>query len=133
LGDSPQLLLDLDLNSDFDDTNLSADDIQIDLKPGTESSQAVLWQLSTLQPRPVEGAIVVTLPTSTGYFLEVALPWRAMNTIPRPGDRLGVVASISDNDTPGANAQECIISTSPQRDWQNPTTWGTVFLQPADQ
>jgi hypothetical protein len=133
LGDSPQLLLDLDLNSDFNDINLSADDIQIDLKPAPEASQAVLWQLSSLLSRPIEGAIVVTVPTNTGYFLEAALPWGAMSTIARPGDTLGVVASISDNDTPSADAQECIVSTSPQRDWRNPTTWGTVFLQPAGQ
>jgi hypothetical protein len=133
LGDSPQLLLDMDLNADLDDPNLSADDIQIDLKPVAGGSQAMLWQLSTLSPRPVEGASLVTTPTNTGYFLEAALPWQALSFAPRAGDRLGLVASLSDNDTPGVDAQECIISTSPQRDWRNPTTWGTVFLRPADQ
>ena len=118
---------------DLDDPTLSADDIQIDLKPVAGDSQAILWQLNTLSARPVEGASLVTTPTNTGYFLEAALPWRAMSFAPRAGDRLGIVASLSDNDTPGTDAQECIISTSPQRDWQNPTTWGTVFLRPADQ
>jgi hypothetical protein len=68
--------------------------------------------------------------TDTGYFLEAALPWSSLNWAAQPGDRFGVVASVSDNDTPDSNAQECIISTSPQRNWRNPATWGTVLLMP---
>ena len=40
--------------------------------------------------------------------------------------------NINDNDTPGSNAQECIISTAPQRRWDDPTTWGTLFLKPRE-
>jgi hypothetical protein len=133
LGDSPQLMLDLDLNGDFNDASLSADDIQIDLLPNIAAPKAVLWQLSNLTSRPLIGAIVAVAPTNTGYFLEAALPWQELNTVPQPGNRLGIAASINDNDTPETNVQECIISTSPQRDWRNPTTWGTVLLRPVEQ
>lgn len=131
LGDSLQLLLDLDLNGDFNDTQLSGDDIQIDLLPNPDVSRAVLWRLSSLTATPLDEALIAVTPTDTGYFLETAIPWRMLNTNPQPGDRLGIVASINDNDTPETDAQECIISTSPQRDWRNPATWGTALLVPA--
>jgi hypothetical protein len=133
LGDSPQLLLDLRLSDDFEDAQLSSDDIQVDLLPNIDAPQVALWQLSNLSSGPLTGAQVAIRPTDTGYFVEAALPWQGLGFVPRPGDRLGIVASVSDNDTPGTNAQECIISTSPQRDWRNPTTWGTVLLRPAGQ
>jgi hypothetical protein len=130
LGDSVQLLLDLDLNGDFDTTRLSEDDIQIDLLPNAANPLAALWRLSTLTAGPLVDASLAAAPTDTGYFIEAAIPWPALNTNPQPGDRLGVVASINDNDAPATNAQQCIISTSPQRDWRNPATWGTVLLLP---
>ena len=133
LGDSPQLLLDTDLNDDFDDTGLSVDDIQIDFLPDLGAPGAALWQLNSLASRPFTEALVAVALADTGYFLEAALPWGSLNVIPEPGDRLGIVVSISDNDTPGTNAQECIISTAPDRDWQDPTSWGTVLLRPAGQ
>jgi hypothetical protein len=130
LGDSPQLMLDLDLNGDFDDAELSSDDIQIDLLPAVAASKAAIWYLNTLTSRPLTGATVAVSPINTGYFLEAAISWQELGRLPSPGDRLGIVASISDNDSPGTDAQECIISTSPQRDWRNPTTWGTILLKP---
>lgn len=133
LGDSPQLLLDLDLNGDFEDSKLSADDVQVDLNPGGDSPRAALWQLGSLTSRPLATTLVAVTPTDTGYFLEAALPWQDMNVTPQPGDRLGIVASVNDNDTPETNTQECIISTSPQRDWRNPITWGTLLLKPGSQ
>ncbi len=133
LGDSPQLLLDLDLNGDFDNPKLTADDIQIDLYPDFETSRAVLWQLSTLSSQSLTAALIKTVPTDTGYFLEASIPWQLLHIEPQPGDRLGIVASISDNDTPDTDNQECIISTSPKRDWRNPTTWGTILLTPPQQ
>lgn len=130
LGDSPQLLLDLDLNSDFDDAQLSADDVQIDFLPDTTAPRAGFWQLNSLASRPFVDASVAMMPTDTGYFLEAALPWAGLGFVPGQGDKIGIVASVSDNDTPGSSAQQCMISTSPNRDWQNPTTWGTVLLMP---
>jgi hypothetical protein len=131
LGDSPQLLLDLDLMGDFDDAALSADDVQVDLLPQLDAPQAALWRLSTLTSGPLSGAQVAASATDDGYFVEAALPWAALGATPQPGDRLGVAANISDNDSPDANAQQCIITSAPQRDWRNPTSWGTVLLLPA--
>ncbi|RME96926.1 MAG: hypothetical protein D6768_20895 [Chloroflexi bacterium] len=130
LGDSVQLLLDLDLAGDADQSQLSSDDVQIDILPQPDAPRAALWQLSTLTSGAPAGARVAAAPTDTGYLVEAALPWAGLGTIARPGDRLGVVAAINDNDSPDSNNQECIISTAPRRDWRNPTTWGTLLLKP---
>jgi hypothetical protein len=130
LGDSAQLLLDLDLNGDFDTPALSGDDVQIDLLPRLDLPQAALWQLSTLTSSQLTAARVVVSPTASGYILEAAVPWQSLNVAPSPGDRLGLVAAIHDNDTPALNTQECILTTEPERDWRDPTTWGTILLAP---
>ena len=130
LGDSPQLLLDVDLTGDFDAPTLSGDDVQVDLLPQPGAGQAALWQLSTLTAGPLSGAQVAAAPIDGGYFVEAALPWASLGATLLPGDRLGLVAGLSDNDTPAGNAQECIITTTPRRDWRNPTTWGTILLLP---
>ncbi len=64
-----------------------------------------------------------------GYFLEAAIPWDVLGLKPVAGLRLGVAVSVSDNDTPGTNVQECMISAAPKREWANPTTWGTLTLE----
>ncbi|HEX9925619.1 MAG TPA: sugar-binding protein, partial [Anaerolineae bacterium] len=130
LGDSPQLSLDMDLLGDFNDGNRSADDWQVDFLPDLEASRVALWQLGTLTSRSFDEARLAVAPTAAGYLLEAALPWASFSITPQPGDRLGLAANINDNDTPGANAQECIISTAPEREWNVPTTWGTLLLRP---
>jgi hypothetical protein len=108
---------------------VSADDLQIDLyadlrdAPGPTAGRAALWQLDTLRARDFKEAQVAAAPATIGSFLEAALPWKSLGFAPQYGASLGLAASVSDNDTPGINAQECMISTAPQRDWQNPTTW----------
>jgi hypothetical protein len=139
LGDAPQLLLDTDLPGDYHDTGLNADDLQIDFHPGWPQRdlppRAVLWQLSTQRPRELTEAVVAVGPRvglfwrgELGYFLEAAVPWKALGVVPKPGLTLGLVASVSDNDTANTNNQECMISTDPRRNWRDPTTWGTLIL-----
>lgn len=139
LGDAPQLLLDVDLPGDYYDATLNADDLQIDFHPGWPQRdlppRAVLWQLSTQRPRELTEAVVAVGPqpglfwrSQLGYFLEAAVPWKALGIVPKPGLTLGLVASVSDNDTAGTNVQECMISTDPRRSWRDPTTWGTLIL-----
>lgn len=130
LGDAPQLMLDLNLDGDYNDTQLSADDVQIDFDPNPNAPRAALWQLSSLSARVLAEAVMAVTPTDTGYFLEAALPWPLLNVSPQPGTQLGLAAGINENDTPDTDVQECIISTSPQRNWRNPATWGTVLLMP---
>jgi len=132
LGDSTQLSLDMDLTGDFNDAGRSQDDWQVDFLPNVDSPRAALWQLGSLTSRPFDEAQVAVTSTATGYLVEAALPWASFGISPQPGDRLGLAANVNDNDTPGTNAQECIISTAPRRVWDNPATWGALFLSPGE-
>jgi hypothetical protein len=83
------------------------------------------------KPRELTEAVVAVGPhpyQGVGYFLEAAVPWQALGVAPAPGLALGLVAAVSDNDTPQTNVQECMIATSPKRNWRDPTTWGTLIL-----
>lgn len=133
-SDSPQLMLDLDWAGDRSTSTLNGDDKQIDFLTGAEqigdSPRAALWDLGpgTPQGRSVELAMAAS-PTEEGYFLEATIPWSLLNYSPQPGSVLGLAASVSDNDSVGTNVQECMISTAPNRKWDNPTTWGTLLLE----
>ncbi len=132
LGDSVQLSLDMDLTGNFNEARRSEDDWQVDFLPEAESPRVGLWQLGSLAARPFDEAQVAVSLTETGYLVEAALPWNSFGVSPQPGDRLGLAANVNDNDTPGRNAQECIISTAPQRRWDDPTSWGSLLLRPGD-
>jgi hypothetical protein len=130
MGDSPQLSLDMDLQGDYSEAVRNQDDWQIDFLPDAAAPQVALWQLGSLSSRLFEEARVAVSLTPGGYLLEAALPWTSLGTSPQPGERLGVAANVNDNDTPGTNGQECIISSAPERQWDDPTTWGTLLLVP---
>ena len=132
LDDSVQLSLDLDLLGDFNEAGRNQDDWQVDFLPDAESPRVGLWQLGSLTSRRFDEAQVAVSLTETGYLVEAALPWRSFGVTLQPGDRLGLAANINDNDTPGRNNQECIISTAPQRKWDDPTSWGSLLLKPED-
>ena len=133
-SDSPQLSLDLDWDGDAHTTTSNADDKQIDFRVGIEqpgdNPAIAFWDLGPgrAQSRLLD-APVAAVATESGYFLEAAIPWNVLGVKPVAGLRLGAAASVSDNDTPGTNVQECMISAAPKREWANPTTWGTLILQ----
>ncbi|MFZ1755838.1 MAG: sugar-binding protein [Caldilineaceae bacterium] len=134
LSDAPQLLLDLNLDGDANSTRVNEDDKQIDFRVGIEepgdSPAMAFWDLGPGQAvAHLLDAPIAATATNTGYFVEAAIPWEVLGIEPVGQLRLGVAASVSDNDTPGTNAQECMISTAPERDWQNPTTWGVLTLE----
>jgi len=133
-GDAPQLLLDVNLPDDYAIDAVNDDDLQIDLLPGIKEvgriPQAALWQLQSLSARALSESQVAATSTESGYFVEAAIPWRTFNFAPEPGKTLGMVASISENDTPGNETQECMLTTAPKRNWRNPTSWGTLVLSP---
>ncbi len=130
LGDSPQLSLDMNLLGDFADARRSADDWQVDFYPDPDEPIIVLWQLGSLSVRPFEEASVAVQFDEANYVLEAALPWRSFGITAEIGDQFGLAANINDNDTPDTDAQECIISTAANRLWNDPTTWGSLFLEP---
>lgn len=66
----------------------------------------------------------------TGYTLEAIIPWSDLGFQPQSGLVLGFACSATDNDTPGTARQEIMISNVSSRVWNNPSTWGTLTIQP---
>ena len=137
LGDAPQILLDINLGGDYGSEKSNADDVQFDFFPGEPIDDLTLglprvirWDIATLTSANEPEADIVTEFQEGGYVVEAAIPWETLGVVPTPGMTFGMVASVSDNDSPGANEQQCMISSSPVRDFNNPRTWGTLELLP---
>lgn len=132
-GDSLELQLDTDLGGDFDVTTLSPDDFQLGLSPGQNSDtpEAYLWNPAARRGVPT-GLTLVSRATGDqgGYAIEVAIPWTMYGVTPAGGLRFGFALNSSDNDQPGQAVQESMISTVATRTLLNPTTWGTMQLDP---
>ncbi len=129
-GDSVEIVVDANLALDFYTRYLDFDDYQIGFSPGNPVGQhpeAWLWYPQSLAG-PLPGVQVAAQPLSTGYTVEVALPWHRLNLQPYPGLDVGFAASISDNDLPGSALQQTMASTSPFRHLTDPTTWGELLL-----
>lgn len=134
-GDSLELQLDTNLTGDYGPA-LSDDDFQFIFSPG---------DFATLQPgafrfrgadsgsmadAPTDAVRVAASRTADGYVLEAAIPWAELGVQPAAGLQLGAALSSNDNDTPDTAVQELMLSHVPTRRWRDPTSWGTLELQP---
>lgn len=136
-GDSLELLVDAALRSDFDSAQLSGDDYQLGLSPGTlagDAPEAYLWFPSAQDRVPIGDApiVIATRRTAAGYTLEAAIPWLVFRYVaaPQAGWRVGFVLAVSDNDTPDTAEQQSMVASVPGRRLTDPTTWGTLELAP---
>jgi hypothetical protein len=131
LGDSMELLIDVDLYGDFYYTDLNWDDYQIGLSPGKGSvdgeREAVVWY-----PRGISGSradVLIGAVREDGVTrMEIAIPWSVLNTYPYQGATFGFAASFSDNDNTSGSGQDSMISCVPSRQLTNPTSWGEMML-----
>jgi hypothetical protein len=132
-GDSLELQLDVDLAGDFNEPRLNGDDFQLGLSPGSnrDNPEAYLWNPAERRGVPAGLAIVTRATADTGgYLLEAAIPWSMYGITPAGGQRMGFALNSSDNDTPGTNEQQSMLSSVSTRTLLDPMTWGTVELQP---
>lgn len=135
LGDHVDLQIDTNREGDYA-PSLSPDDFQINLSPGDFSgipASAYRFQGNAegrMGDAPGHSILVTAQPTAEGYTLEAAIPWADLNLTPQPGMVLGVALNVSDNDTPGTAVQEVMKSHVPTRRFSDPTSWGTLTLQP---
>ncbi len=129
-GDSLEILMDTNLQSDFYVKSLSADDYQLGISPGLHTPgnrpESYLWF-----PASLAGARTVNLfagAISGGYVVEAAIPWNIFNVTPQAGTHYGFAVSVSDNDRDGQVVQDSMASSVPTRSLVNPTTWGDLYL-----
>lgn len=130
-GDSLEILLDADVSSDYHQAALSADDFQLGISPGSpepgEDVEAYLWFPSFAEGSRDEVKIASRL-RDDGYIVEAAIPWDVFLTNPYEGAHFGFCLSISDNDNPGQDVQQSMVSNVPIRTLTDPRTWGDLQL-----
>lgn len=129
-GDDVDLQIDADLAGDFTLDSLSEDDGQVGLSPGNlqnHSPESYIW-LPAHRETSNTGINIAATKTTRGYNLESAIPWAALGGRPEPETPVGLNVNISDNDDVNNAVQQVMISTSPNRTWSNPQTWGTLII-----
>jgi hypothetical protein len=133
-GDSLELLLDTNIQGDFNDDALSGDDYQLGFTPGENKvggPDSFLWFPADKRGKPNNVTVMAFQDESgNGFYLEASIPWSTFGVTPNAGTTFGFVLSVSDNDTPGTTEQQSMISSVDTRRLTNPTTWGTLILDP---
>jgi hypothetical protein len=129
-GDSIEILLDADLSGDAGSIQMNADDFQLGFSPGNLLAnpipEAYRWAPFDNEG-PLETSLVAGRLTDDGYMVEIAIAWDELGVTPTGGMTLGLLLSVSDNDTTGVNAQQTVISFQ-ERNLTNPDTWAPVEL-----
>jgi len=131
-GDSIEVLLSTEPEADRAGAGLTGHDYQIGISPGSPDAgkhvEAYLWY-----PESKAGSLTKVdagaVPMDGGYRVEMAIPWSTFGVTPARGLVLGFALSVSDNDDPDKNAQQTMISTSPERALDDPATWGLLTLR----
>ncbi len=130
-GDSLELLLDTDLEGDFEMRLINEDDYQLGLSPGDlllgNTPESFLWAPRGRVGVP-EGVQIAAALTADGYQMEIAIPWALFELQPGGGESFGFLLSVSDNDDPSAARQQTVVSFAPGRALHDPTTWRTLIL-----
>jgi hypothetical protein len=130
-GDSIEILLDKNLNSDYYTQSLNSDDYQLGISGGNSSAgiapSAYMW-FPTAWSGP-RSDITIGFSTEPGiYHIEARIPWSDFGINPSNGMHLGFAVSASDNDVTNQNLQQSMVSSAPYRSLVNPTTWGELVL-----
>ena len=131
-GDSVEILLDTNVRGDYYVDSLNTDDYQIGISAGNptvgKNMEAYLWYPAAKTGTRYD--IKIGAISSTGiYRVEAAIPWSLLGVTPANGMHFGYAVSISDNDSPGHPGQKTMVSSAPQRDFLDPTTWGDLTLK----
>jgi len=132
LGDSVEILIDANLDGDFFTTSLSPDDYQFGISPGNPDKgiekEVYLWYPTSKKGSKAKVLVSSQFEISPIYRVEVGIPWSMLEITPAKGVHIGFAVSVSDNDKPGENLQQTMISTTATRDFLDPTTWGELVL-----
>ena len=130
-GDSVEVLLDTDRNGDAGTTSLSADDFQLGFSAGNLLAASPIPEAYLWAPFDNEGLLTQSKTagrlTNDGYMIEIAISWAELGVAPSGGMQMGILISVSDNDSNGVNAQQTVISFQ-ERNLTNPSAWAPLEL-----
>jgi len=140
-GDHIELWLDTDLDADYNEAVNSEDDIQVGFSPGNFSDippVVYVWtpDISIDYKKIVK---IASRKTKKGYIIEAQLPINFIFSWTKdiPGKiqpdlnadmKMGISIELSDTDSTKA-PQKCMLSTSLDRVWGDPTTFGFLVLE----
>jgi hypothetical protein len=112
-GDSVMLVIDTELEKDFNIPFLNGDDYQIEFSAGNNSGSGpesfVRWPSNA----PLKGAVLASKKGSGGYTIEGSIPWYSMPTV-TAADELVMGFTVSILDTDNLESTELVISSSKQ-------------------
>ncbi|MBI2871368.1 MAG: hypothetical protein HYY14_06645 [Candidatus Omnitrophica bacterium] len=136
-GDHMELWLDMELEADYNEAINSNDDLQIGLSPGNFAGvkpEVFVW-VPELDQTLVLSAEIASRKTEEGYILEARIPAALLyGALEKKaagfskGMKLGIMMDASDSDDPRL-PQKCMISSSTDRVWGDPTTFGVLSLE----
>lgn len=130
-GDGVEVLLDTDRSGDVDSTSMSPDDYQLGFSAGNLLAASPIPEAYRWAPFDNEGPLTQSKAagrlTDDGYMLEIAISWAELGVSPTGGMQMGILISVSDNDSSGINAQQTVISFQ-ERNLTNPSTWAPLEL-----
>ncbi|MFO7929751.1 MAG: sugar-binding protein [Candidatus Humimicrobiaceae bacterium] len=126
-GDSVVIVLDTDLEGDYQIQFLNSDDYQIEVSPGNFNNIAAEAFIRWPSNSSPNGADIKSSRLSNGYLIEASIPWdNFTNYHPQDEDMLGFTISILDTDH--LDSTELVISSSKQFDFNNTFTLGNIVL-----
>jgi len=135
LGDSLELQFDTNIQADYG-PGVNSDDYQYVISPGNFGDRAPGSFRFRGDAQGVmndfigSNAQVAAQQTAAGYNIEMRIPWTDLGIQPAAGSVLGAAFSINDLDTPGTAVQELMLSHVPTRRWLDPSSWGSLVLEP---
>ncbi len=161
-GDHVEIWLDLQLGNDFADVTASADDLQLGFSPGNFNDvppSAALFVGDDRDRIDISRIKLASARTLTGYSIEIEIPrdvlfnrytvgtsdisvrWENDRLVSEstasglsaqfwPGCQMGISVEVSDVDAVGEDGS--MMSTSPNRRFGNPTTFGLLAFCGAD-
>ncbi len=135
LGDSLELQFDTNVTGDYG-PGVNSDDYQYVISPGNFSDRAAgAFRFrgdaqGAMSDFIGSGAQVAARQTAVGYNLELAIPWSDLALQPAANLVIGAAFSLNDLDTPGTAVQELMLSHVASRRWLDPSSWGTLILEP---
>ncbi len=134
-GDHVELWFDTQLQLDFDNAEASEDDFQLGISPGDGQQvppDFVIFAPAVPREAYIDQVQYKVVHTADGYTAEIRIPATVLVGLRLAnGHAIGATFEPSDTDTPGASAQELMMSSAPQSSahWGDPTLWNNLFFQ----
>jgi hypothetical protein len=79
-------------------------------------------------PNRTTGISFAIQNTTSGYNVEVAIPWSTIGVTRANGDKIGFDVSVDDDDNGGVRDSQMTAFATTGMGWQNPSLFGSVFL-----